>query len=361
MNTRIGILVAAAWLGGSILWSLYAGSPPVEQGHVLLLKNERTVVGDIRLEGGQYRVRRETGEMLVDATKVLCLCSSHEEALANLRRMANLGDPDERLRLARWCQVHGMKEKALEEVAASLAIRPDDEGAVRLKRGLERGLADASAPPSNPEEVPASPPPAELTNESLAAFATKVQPILMNTCLSCHVNRTNGFKLIRNEGLSNRRALNINVQAVVSQVQKDSWSASPFLIKAVTTHGDATAPPLKGKQSAPYKALEEWVKSYAEGANNGTPAKETKTAVVTSAVTTPLPGTTVGKPLAALRPEETSFASPAPVETGTPANETPPAPAPPAGTPAPEKPPPPDPFDPAIFNRNAQSPRTPAP
>src|SRR5260370_21392799 len=74
-------------------------------GKVLVLKNERTVEGDIEYVAGRYRVRRPVGETWLDAAGVLRLCASHREADACLRAQALLkpDDVDRRLHLAEWC------------------------------------------------------------------------------------------------------------------------------------------------------------------------------------------------------------------------------------------------------------------
>src|SRR5688572_15141370 len=90
------------------------------RGRVLVLDNERTLEGDVVREGDRYRVRRSVGETWVPADKALALCATYEEAHTYLQGRANLGDPDERLRLARWCQLRGLREQALKEATEAL-------------------------------------------------------------------------------------------------------------------------------------------------------------------------------------------------------------------------------------------------
>src|SRR5262249_24607459 len=93
-------------------------------GKLLLFETERTLEGDIERVGDQYRVRRTTGETWVPAQGVLCLCAGPEEGYVFLRDRANLGDPDERMRLAQWCRQRGLRKQALEEVRAAAELRP---------------------------------------------------------------------------------------------------------------------------------------------------------------------------------------------------------------------------------------------
>src|SRR5262249_56616653 len=99
-------------IGGSLR---AAGPGNAETGKVLVLDNDRTLEGDIERVGDRYRVRRTVGVTWVPADRVAGLCASKEEALAFLRRRTNLNDPDDRLRLARWCHLQGLRDQALVE------------------------------------------------------------------------------------------------------------------------------------------------------------------------------------------------------------------------------------------------------
>ena len=79
-------------------------SPSRVGGRVLLLHSDRVLEGDIDKIGDQYRIRRGTGEVWLPADKGVKLCAERDEAYAFKKTRATLGDPDERLRLARWCQ-----------------------------------------------------------------------------------------------------------------------------------------------------------------------------------------------------------------------------------------------------------------
>jgi hypothetical protein len=235
-------------------------------GHVLIRENESTIEGDIELIGGQYRVRRPVGELIIQPEHVLKLCESREEAYDFLRHRANLRDPDERLRLANWCHLNGLKQQELEEVAAAVALRPDNQELVRLQRNLQRMLVLAAEAKHEVKPAPATAPapiPASVNSESLSLFVTKVQPILMNRCASCHGSGRGGkFELNRVfEGLgASHRVTQLNIGAAVGQVRADHPSASPLLVKSVSVHGDMAQPALKGVDSAAYKTLEEWVR-----------------------------------------------------------------------------------------------------
>jgi hypothetical protein len=369
-------------------WAVLRAAEPGARttGRVLILKNERVLEGDVRRVGDDYCIRRAVGEVWVPAEKVLCLCASWEEAYAQLKTQANLGDPDERLRLARWCQLHALRKEALAEVTAALQLRPNHAESRNLQNLLKRRVAAAAVPANPPRPEPGSPanplPPVDLNTDSLSAFTTRVQPILMNACARCHTgNRGGQFRLLRcyQGGGVNQRATQQNLAAVMAQINVHRPQVSPLLIKAVCSHSGTTGPaPLKGRQSPAFRALQEWVTQTL--ADNPQLVEEpagasTKSAAAPAAAQEPTrpdvasdnvaefrsavavhPGATAGAPVVALTGAKTS---PAARGAGPAASKTVLAtkapPVQPARTnpkpPTPEPAAPADPFDPVIFNR----------
>jgi hypothetical protein len=267
---------------------------------------------------------------------VLRLCATREEAYRYLRERANLADPDERLRLAQWCQLNGLREQAVAEVTAAVELRPSNPESCRLLRSLQRSIA-TPVPPAHQQakEPPALPPlpPVDLNTDSMSVFVTKVQPVLMNACASCHASgRTATFKLTRafDGGSANRKTVQQNVATVLAQVNVERPEISPLLVKAVSIHGDMVQPPLKGRQAPAYRVLEDWVQATL--ASNPQLAQRTPS---------PVP----------LVPAEPKGAEAASAKGGEPAAEMAPikAGAPELGSAAAAGPA--DAFDPILFNR----------
>jgi len=141
---------------------------------------------------------------------------------------------------------------------------------------------------------------------------------------------------------------------VLAQISPDAIATSPLLTRAVSIHGESQQPPIKNREAAAYRRLEDWVKQTLENnpqlrehpgrlgedrglkIEDGTPAEGNgKTDHPTSVFDAPASPNSVTVP--ALTPsvakQPTEFA-------GTQA--APPKPTMPA-----------DPFDPIIFNRQA--------
>jgi hypothetical protein len=276
---------------------LLLAAPPAEPrltGRVLVLENERTLEGDIRREGEDYCIRRSGGEAWVSGRKVLCLCANWHEALAYLQRRANLADPDERVRLARWCQLHGLTREALDEVNAAVEMRPFHAEARRMLIMLQRAVQNENS--SHPLSLAQKAsntlvkalPAVDLDTESIVLFVRRVQPILMNTCARCHAGGHGGsFTLLRCQGTAgpNHRATQHNLTAVLAKIDRQRPQLSPLLLKAVSIHGNNRQPPLAGRQSPPFRNLQEWV----ERVLAGNPHLVEETAQVEGAVKQPEP------------------------------------------------------------------------
>jgi hypothetical protein len=312
---------------------------------VLVLDNDRTVEGDIERVGDQYRVRRAAGETWVSHEKVLRLCADMEEAYRFLRGRANLNDPDELLRLARWCHGHGLSAPAVESAAAAVKLNPNHAEARRLLGGLQRFVTAAAAAPAPHTETPEPMEVPELNTEARAAFVTKVEPILMNACAGCHNSSRGGsFKLTRgyDSGPANRLSVQQNLAAVLAQVNLQQPQESKLLVKAVTAHDpQAREAPLNKKQMAAYHTLEDWVQTTL--ADN--PHLRNRAPQATASAAEPK------APAAAPQPKP---AGPAEARPAQPAGGFA------AARPAPAKPTTPvDEFDPILFNRQAQPPADP--
>jgi hypothetical protein len=266
MNTTITLIVCAACLAA-------ADQPPAAdaaatRGTVLVLENEAVITGDIERVGELYHVRRLIGETTVPGDRVLRLCASMEDAYDFVRGRANLTDPDERLRVAEWCRLNGLHAQALAEVQAAVALRPEHAPSRRLLAYLQESGPAKPAPATSHDEPPPEAPPVQidLTEEALGQFASKVQPILMNACASCHANGRGGaFKLTRayDTAVLNRKTLQQNLAAVLGEVNLGQPQNSLLLAKAVSVHGPQEQAPIRNRQAAAYRTLEEWVKNTA--------------------------------------------------------------------------------------------------
>jgi hypothetical protein len=267
MRTTIRLLVCAAALAVPAVGLLVAQetAPTSPGGRVLILDNERVLEGEVVRDGERVTVRRQHGEITVPAARVLAVCGTLEEAYQFLATRANLRDADERLRLARWCQGCGLRDQAIAEARAAVQLRPGSSEAKQLLLTLQR--PPAPAPEPAPDHVAAAVeniPLLEVSADCLAVFANKVQPILMNTCASCHAaGRGGSFVLTRSNDAAGRRATQINLSSTLRQVCFEQPASSPLLFKACVAHGGALQPPLASHQAVPLGTMQSWVEMVA--------------------------------------------------------------------------------------------------
>ena len=267
MQTIFRSILVLVALGGPA-WGLATAQTPVlrSEGKILLLDTDRAMEGDILRLGEKFRIRRSVGELWLPAKRVKFVGNSWAEAVAFMRSRANLGDADERLRLARWCQANSKYELALEEIKQALKLHPDHPRARYLLRTVKRSAEIARRPAvkAKPQKPLPPPPSLDLNAESASAFIIRIQPILMNSCARCHANGRGGnfrLKHVYGNGAGNRRSTMHNLAAVVGHIHPERPALSRLLIKAVSAHGNAAKPPIKSRRSQPFQLLRWWVES----------------------------------------------------------------------------------------------------
>jgi hypothetical protein len=234
---------------------------------VLLLDNQRVLIGEVEKSGDQYRIRRDGGETIIPAARVVAALPDLDAAYQCLRNHSELQNADARLRLAQWCDTNGLRAQAAAEAKAAVDLAP---GRAILQATYQQLQRKAAAPPPPPAKLPASvmavaesAEPIECGAETFKRFATKVQPLLMNACASCHAGEYTGkFRLERSfAGDQNSRpATQHNLNVTLAMIDRAKPAASPLLVKATAVHGGAALPPLRDRGMPAFKQLDEWVK-----------------------------------------------------------------------------------------------------
>lgn len=339
--------------------------PERTRGKILFLDGERTLEGDIERLPDGYRIRKNGGEIRLPLGKTQRLCADWNDALNYLKSRANLGDPDERLRLARWCQMHHLHEQALAEARAAQIMRPEHAPTNRYLEVLRKLDRVADNPAATPKAAGSAPAVAvDLASESIIHFRTRVQPILMNTCARCHTaGRGGNFHLFRGFEGGDRGALRKNLASVLAQVDLARPKASPLLIKAISAHGLTDQPPIQGRQTPPFQTLEHWVLHTLATNPHLRPADVAAEPVFGPMATpAPMPAPSSTRPVVVSRTVPAAPPAAATQKAATPATAadgSPPPGMPPETPMAPEPTVPTasgpqagdDPFDPADFNR----------
>jgi hypothetical protein len=349
MKNLAAILSLGLILG---LGRAFAAEPPIAVGKVLVLDQDRILEGEIDRVGNRFRIRHTSGETWIPANDAIALVADRPAAYELLKKRTNVNDPDERYRLARWCLTYGLRTQALAEAEAAASLRPKDKDMARLRDDLKQLTTNSMPMPATPAPMPdltmVEPGEVNVTPESLSLFVSKVQPILMNVCATCHATGHGGsFKLLRtysNSALGQRATL-ANVAAVTAFVNRQSPDTSPILVKAITAHGDATAPPIRDRQFPAYRHLDDWVRMALDQPLQTPPPAAASSRQQPMNPALPMPAETSSQgemPFQVVSPSKEPMAE----------NSKPPdKPAPPEF--AKPKTEPSDPFDPLIFNKQA--------
>ena len=249
---------------------------------VVVLDNENLLEGEVKREGDVYVIHRAAGgDLELPARKVLAVVDGRKAAYTFIAGRANQRDPDERLRLARWCAANDLPEEALSEARAAARMRPGFIAAEKLVSVLQ----DRTTLPTTSLVIPASATsPAtekvtdiaavEYNSESFPLFASRINAILINQCATCHArDDVKAFKLTRVGG---RNGVTRNMMAALTYVNPKNPEASPILTKSILAHGNATTPAFKTKSHPAYQALETWARfaRAPEGTGEPEPTEE---------------------------------------------------------------------------------------
>lgn len=233
----------------SLLVALLIGADRIalpDRGRVLLLQNRSVLEGTVERAGDQYRIRQGKSEMQVPVQLVLFVGNDLAGAYEFLKTRIDPKKAEDHLDLAQWCRRHGLKAESAAETDAALALNPAKKVSGEEPRAT-----------SNGDHSPLV----------VRQFSSKVQPILMNLCAGCHGTGSGGVFVLHRIGPSNSgspQATQTNLDATVRQLNRENPPASPLLLKAVSKHGSSALPPIRERQAAAFKTLDDWVKSVCE-------------------------------------------------------------------------------------------------
>ena len=197
-------------------------------------------------------------------------CRTLQEGYERKRAAIQVGNVQDHLELAQWCERHGLLDLAANELSAAAAIEPNHPMVGVLRRRLQL----AREPPLQPSESSggvASPTADELDRMvrgmppgAVETFAQIVQPLLINHCTSsgCHGPQSETrFRLMRTpvSQPAGRRLTQRNLQAVLEYVDYNAPSSSRLLTVVSGPHGPVRAGTFSDRQAGQYKRIADWV------------------------------------------------------------------------------------------------------
>jgi hypothetical protein len=282
---------------------------------VLLLSNGRLLFGAIGAEGSDYVLRNKAGTIRFPKSQVEQVFGSLEEVYRYKRARIPDRDPDDRLKLARWCLSQNLRAEAKTELEAVVALSPKSGEAKAMLASIAAAEARASQPRVDPEvqrsgggpggsgmdrgqvQRPEELDPSLFSHASKALgfsvlpvifdlppaaavqraeqFARFVHPVLQNACVRCHNERQDGkFQLV--EVKPGRRAspdvLRANLDATLALIDPDNLPRSVILSTVVLPHGNGpnARPVFRGTNDPRFQILSSWVNSLRNTAKPST-------------------------------------------------------------------------------------------
>ena len=262
----------------------------------LLLSNGKVVQGEIveDANAGVYRLRGRVGTVPYPRTMVLTAAGSVEELYRFQAARLPSGDPDERMKLTRWCLAQQLKPQAREQLLAIQEMCPDDN---EVKRMLYN-LASTTAPPTVDADVrqtsgelprgdaPASLDPRVVKNaqkrfnalpeifdlpqaqavKRANEFADFVQPVLQQSCVRCHNEKYQGeFQLVEikvRRDWGNSDIARANLDATLRLINPDDPARSELLSAGLVPHPAGSKNAIfKGPNDRNYQVLATWSRS----------------------------------------------------------------------------------------------------
>ncbi|WP_152052437.1 hypothetical protein [Tautonia marina] len=266
---------------------------------VLLMKdgNVKIFDGPATEDRLDHIITLDIGQIRIPKAEVEQRLGSLREAYEYQRDHLPDRDPDENLRLARWCLTHGMQAEAAEQLQALLTWSPDDVTAKNMLRnlsiasrdqgardsGVVRTGANAGRGGNEPRELDVSvlgqlrafkgriPPPVvfdlpePLAVRRFQEYGQTVHRVLQVRCASCHDETSDrNFRLIRArdpKDLTNAMLVRTNLDATLGLIDRTNPGHSLLLINAIMPHGPDQKAILTNPNSPEYRAMWSWVES----------------------------------------------------------------------------------------------------
>ncbi len=273
-------------------------SPGLKSFRALLLSNGKVVTGEITEDApaGLYRLRQSGGSIGYPKMMVLKAGDSVDDLYRFQVARLPEGDPDERMKLARWCLSLHLDAQAREQLEAIQAMSPGDAEVKRMLYNLaataevEKGPVDpalrrTSVEMTRPGEAPASLDPRVITRaqkrfsalpeildlpqaqavKRANEFADFVHPVVQQACARCHNERYQGdFQLVEvraRRDFLNADVTRANLDATLRLVNADDPARSELLSAGLVPHGGSKTAIFKGPNDRSYQVLNVWVKS----------------------------------------------------------------------------------------------------
>jgi len=258
---------------------------PVPRQGLLMLRNGQAIEGKISRVGDLYYVAVPNGQIRVKAAEVEFCCPDFEEGYRRKKAIVQLGNVQEHLRLAQWCQRHGLYGHAGAELAAAMDADPTHPMIGVIERRLKAAM-EPKRPHSAPSARPGKSSPSSedldrlirgMPPGTVEKFTQTIQPLLANNCTAaaCHgPTSKSDFRLSRIpiDRPASRRLTQRNLHATLKWIDSENPIASRLIVAPAGPHGTAKTAVFTDRQIVQYKHLVDWVRLVAGRRGSAKPA-----------------------------------------------------------------------------------------
>lgn len=260
----------AKYLFSLVVWLVWSSLGVAQMPAVyraILLDDFSIVEGHTLHVGTIFRVTDGERTRTLSQNHVLFEAANREEVYQFVLGKMDVTTVAGAAQMAAWCDKNAMYDRAIGHARSVLASNPNDAVLLESIRKLEAKAARVAVKkPAVPatQTAPTLPVNEDLSTEATLSFGTKVQPLLMNVCASCHAQKTDvsAFKLSRvREGYIDAEATATNRKVTANQISRANPAGSPLLEMMVTAHGGQKLAAVPNRTHPAYRNLEAWVLS----------------------------------------------------------------------------------------------------
>ncbi len=289
-----------------------AAPMPVERPSVLLLSNGRLLQGTVKKTADKYILIQNGGEIPFPINQVEDVFPSLAAVYQYKQAQIPANDPDEHLKLARWCLAHNLPAEAKVEVQAVVKFSPNSREARMMLTSMDAAEARLAARPqvdpglvqtgaemreTSPSDRTNDARPAEIDSTVLQRarrelgvsglpiifnlppalavrradqFARVVHPVLQVSCAKCHNEHYSGrFQLVEVKTKADRTAdvYRANLDATLQLIDPENPSRSELLSTTLMPHGKGPnrKPIFRGSNDRGFQILAAWAYSLRSG------------------------------------------------------------------------------------------------
>lgn len=243
---------------------------------VLVMRNGQILRGRVTRVGDYYLVTMSRdNEVRMPAEQVEFACDSLEQAYLVKRNATSPFRAGEQVELAEWCLRHDLRQQAADHLLHAIGIDPGNKQVEALQvrwqstLQLQRPVPRPKNTASNATHHVRKPAAQKLPDGAVEQFATKIQPLLMNSCgaSTCHgAHAKSDFKLVRplSRRPMTRRLTERNLESVLELVDHQSPGESRLLTTPQGPHADLSKGIFDSLESRQYQQLAAWVQRVAQ-------------------------------------------------------------------------------------------------